>query len=174
MRKIRHGHIIIIIKESYEKEKKKNEREIFIFKAHSVVLFAACVCVCVCVCVCSPFFLSFTMKWRVIILLMAGYAMIYFVSLLQDTPYPHPVVIQTSIPKRSRVNEPNQVILSIHDDYVYRTHIHYDAVLDANKGFVRGVDSIKAGVNGKLFFPFFFYMYVCVCVCVCIKYVIYT
>lgn len=148
MRKIRHGHIIIVIKESYEKEKKKEKRrEIFIFKSHSVVLFAACVCLCA-VCVFPPLFLSFTMKWRVIILLMAGIAMIYFVSLLQDTPYPHPVVIQTSIPKRSRVNEPNQVILSSHDDYVYRTHIHYDAVLDANKGFVRGVDSIKAGVNG--------------------------
>lgn len=76
--------------------------------------------------------------------------MIYLVSLLQDMPYPHPVVVQASLPKTSRVNEPTQVILSIHNDYVYRTHVHYEAVLDANRAYVRGVDSIKAGVNGIL------------------------
>jgi hypothetical protein len=89
------------------------------------------------------------MKWRVLVLLMTGIAMIYFVSLLQDTPYPHPVIVQASIPKRSRINEPSEVILSLHGEYIYRTHVHYEAVLDANRGFVRGVDSIKAGVNGK-------------------------
>lgn len=88
------------------------------------------------------------MKWRVLILLMAGMSMIYLVSLLQDTPYPHPVLIQVSVPRTSRVNEPTQVILSIHNDYVYRTHVHFEAVLDANRAYVRGVDSIKAGVNG--------------------------
>jgi hypothetical protein len=88
------------------------------------------------------------MKWRVLVLLIAGMAMIYFVSLLQDTPYPHPVVIQAFNPKQSRKNEPNQVILKAHGDYIYRTHIYYEAVLEANKGFVRGVEAIKVGVNG--------------------------
>ncbi|KAL9543741.1 hypothetical protein MBANPS3_007966 [Mucor bainieri] len=88
------------------------------------------------------------MKWRVLILLIAGLAMIYLVSLLQDTPYPHPVIMQAFVPKRTRSNEPSQVILSEHDGYIYRTHIHYEAVLDANRGYVRGVDSIKVNVNG--------------------------
>lgn len=90
------------------------------------------------------------MKWRVLILLITGLAMIYLVSLLQDTPYPHPVIMQAFVPKRTRLNEPSQVILSQHDDYIYRTHIHYEAVLDANRGFVRGVDSVKVNVNGML------------------------
>lgn len=96
------------------------------------------------------------MKWRVLILLMAGISMIYLVSLLQDTPYPHPVVIQALTPKTSRVNEPTQIVLSIHQDYVYRTHVHFEAVLDANRAYVRGVDSIKAGVNGTRSVFYFF------------------
>ncbi|CEP20122.1 hypothetical protein [Parasitella parasitica] len=88
------------------------------------------------------------MKWRVLVLLISGLAMIYLVSLLQDTPYPHPVIVQAFIPKRSRLNEPSQVILSEHDEYIYRTHIHYEAVLDGNRGFVHGVDSVKINVNG--------------------------
>lgn len=91
------------------------------------------------------------MKWRVLVLLVTGLAMIYLVSLLQDTPYPHPVIMQAFVPERTRSNEPSQVILSEHDGYIYRTHIHYEAVLDANRGFIRGVDSIKVNVNGKLF-----------------------
>lgn len=126
------------------KKKREREREKQTFLFLNLIRFFYSPCECV------PFFVNYnTMKWRVLILLMAGIAMIYFVSLLQDTPYPHPVVIQTSIPKRNRLNEPSHVILAIHDDYIYRTHIHYDAVLDANRGYVRGVDSIKAGVNGK-------------------------
>ncbi|GAN04455.1 hypothetical protein MAM1_0064c03915 [Mucor ambiguus] len=74
--------------------------------------------------------------------------MIYLVSLLQDTPYPHPVIMQAFVPKRTRSNEPSQVILSEHDGYIYRTHIHYEAVLDVNRGFVRGVDNVKVNVNG--------------------------
>lgn len=88
------------------------------------------------------------MKWRVLVLLITGIAMIYLVSLLQDTPYPHPVIMQAFIPKRSRLNEPSQVILSEHDEFIYRTHIHYEAVLDANRGFIHGVDSVKINVNG--------------------------
>jgi hypothetical protein len=88
------------------------------------------------------------MKWRVLVLLAAGMAMIYFVSLLQDTPYPHPAIIQTFNPSQSRIKEPTQVILTAHDQYIYRTHIHYEAVLDTNRGFVHGVESIKVGVNG--------------------------
>ncbi|RCI05852.1 hypothetical protein CU098_012793 [Rhizopus stolonifer] len=88
------------------------------------------------------------MKWRVLVLLVSGFAMIYFVSLLQDTPYPHPVLVQTFLPKKTRTNEPSQVILRQTGDYVYRTHVHDEAVLEANKGFVRGIDSIKLGVNG--------------------------
>ncbi|KAL0143409.1 hypothetical protein V8B55DRAFT_1477271 [Mucor lusitanicus] len=88
------------------------------------------------------------MKWRVLVLLITGLAMIYLVSLLQDTPYPHPVIMQAFVPKRTRSNEPSQVILSEHNGYIYRTHIHYEAVLDANRGFVRGVDSVKVNVNG--------------------------
>lgn len=96
------------------------------------------------------------MKWRALVLLIAGLAMIYFVSLLRDTPYPHPVLVQTFVPKRSRLNEPSEVLLKHHGDYVYRTHIHFDAVLEANKGYVRGVDSVKLGVNGKWFFSIYF------------------
>ncbi|KAK4513397.1 Rad2 nuclease [Mucor velutinosus] len=88
------------------------------------------------------------MKWRVLVLLIAGLAMIYLISLLQDTPYPHPVIMQAFVPKRTRSNEPSQVILSEHDGYIYRTHIHYEAVLDTNRGFVHGVDSVKVNVNG--------------------------
>lgn len=90
------------------------------------------------------------MKWRVLVLLIAGMAMIYFVSLFQDTPYPHPAIVQVLDPIQSRINEPSQVILTPHDQYIYRTHIHYEAVLDANKGFLHGVESIKVGVNGNM------------------------
>ncbi|KAI8047436.1 uncharacterized protein B0P05DRAFT_362616 [Gilbertella persicaria] len=76
------------------------------------------------------------MKWRVLVLLVSGFAMIYFVSLLQDTPYPHPVLVQTFLPKKTRTNEPSRVILRQTGDYVYRTHVHDEAVLEANKGFV--------------------------------------
>lgn len=89
------------------------------------------------------------MKWRVLVLLIAGIAMIYFVSLLQDVPYPHPLIIQSFEPEQSRVNEPRQVILSETDDYIYRTHIHYEAAIDSSRGFVHGVDSIKLNVYGR-------------------------
>ncbi|OBZ82555.1 hypothetical protein A0J61_09396 [Choanephora cucurbitarum] len=92
------------------------------------------------------------MKWRVLVLSIAGVAMIYFVSLLRDTPYPHPVLVQTFTPKRSRLNEPSEVLLKHHGDYIYRTHIHFEAVLEANKGYVRGVDSVKLGVNGNFLY----------------------
>ncbi|KAI8979739.1 hypothetical protein BDF20DRAFT_871364 [Mycotypha africana] len=95
------------------------------------------------------------MKWRVLIFLATGLAMIYFVSLLQDEPYPHPLVIQAFIPIQSRLNEPSEVILSSItaqnrniDNYIYRTLIHYEAVLDSNRGFVHGVESFKLNVNG--------------------------
>ncbi|KAI8360878.1 hypothetical protein EDC96DRAFT_227443 [Choanephora cucurbitarum] len=99
------------------------------------------------------------MKWRVLVLLIAGVAMIYFVSLLRDTPYPHPVLVQTFTPKRSRLNEPSEVLLKHHGDYIYRTHIHFEAVLEANKGYVRGVDSVKLGVNGN---------FLCLPLCSCV------
>lgn len=93
-------------------------------------------------------FIFVEMKWRVLVLLIAGIAMIYFVSLLQDIPYPHPLVIQSFEPKQLRENEPRQVVLSETNDYIYRTHIHYEAAMDSSRGFIHGVDSIKLNVFG--------------------------
>lgn len=95
------------------------------------------------------------MKWRVLVLLIAGIAMIYFVSLIQDVPYPHPSIIQSFEPKQSRKNEPREVILSETDDYIYRTHIHYEAAIDSSRGFIHGVDSIKLNVYGKEYALYF-------------------
>ncbi|CAO3636428.1 unnamed protein product [Mucor hiemalis] len=90
------------------------------------------------------------MKWRVLILVLTGIAMIYFVSLLQDVPYPHPLIIQATTPETARIDEPNQTLLTIHNDYIYRTQIHYKAVHDKNKHFVRGIDPIQTDVRGLI------------------------
>lgn len=90
------------------------------------------------------------MKWRVLILVLTGMAMIYFVSLLQDVPYPHPLIIQATTPETTRIDEPNLTLLVIHNDYMYRTQIHFKAVHDKNKNFVRGIDPIQTDVRGLI------------------------
>jgi hypothetical protein len=92
------------------------------------------------------------MKWRVVIMLLTGIATIYFISLLQDIPYPHPLIIQTNKPKLQKVEGLSQVVLAIHNDYVYKTNIHFKAVYDIKKGSIRGIDPLQTGVQGKLFY----------------------
>lgn len=109
----------------------------------------------------TTFFHLYTviMKWRVLILVLTGIAMIYFVSLLQDVPYPHPLIIQATTPETARIDEPNQTLLTIHNDYIYRTQIHYKAVHDKNKHFVRGIDPIQTDVRGMCTNMSIFYIF---------------
>lgn len=100
------------------------------------------------------------MKWRVLILVLTGMAMIYFVSLLQDVPYPHPLIIQATTPETTRIDEPNLTLLTIHNDYMYRTQIHFKAVHDKNKNFVRGIDPIQTDVRGMCTNMSLYFLYI--------------
>ncbi|KAF7726611.1 hypothetical protein EC973_008575 [Apophysomyces ossiformis] len=87
------------------------------------------------------------MQWRALILLLGGIAMIYVVSLLQDTPHPHPAKIYTSDSPRFRAI-PDEVILSTIGGFVYQTSIWFEATLSSQKGMKHGIGPMKTGVIG--------------------------
>jgi hypothetical protein len=91
------------------------------------------------------------MQWRGPVLLIAGLTMIYLVSLLQEVPFPHPVIVQATEPSHTLRNEATHIILNEKDDQMHRTKIWFDATLKGNLGKQLGVGSLRMNVNGKSF-----------------------
>lgn len=111
------------------------------------------------------------MQWRSFVMLSVGMTVVLLVSLLADPPYPRPVQVYASNSVRMRRPQPNQVILSMTNDFLYQTLIWYEMPLAgaSSNGVVHGIGPMKTGVVG---------MYVCLCglrysgtdyfMCVCI------
>jgi hypothetical protein len=91
------------------------------------------------------------MQWRGPVLLIAGLTMIYLVSLLQEVPLPHPVIVQATEPSQTLRNEATHIILNEKDDQMHRTKIWFDATLKGNLGKQLGAGSLRMNVNGKNF-----------------------
>jgi hypothetical protein len=88
------------------------------------------------------------LKWRALTLLLSGVFSIYLVSFIQDTPYPHPVTLETEDTTDAHI-ESTQVLLTKIDDDFYKTQIYFDATLKGNRGRSLGISSIQLYVNGK-------------------------
>ncbi|CDH48740.1 predicted protein [Lichtheimia corymbifera JMRC:FSU:9682] len=92
------------------------------------------------------------MQWRSFVMLSVGMTVVLLVSLLADPPYPRPVQVYASNPVRMRRPQPNQVILSMTDDFLYQTLIWYEMPLAgaSSNGVVHGIGPMKTGVVGVL------------------------
>ncbi|KAI8374269.1 uncharacterized protein BYT42DRAFT_575758 [Radiomyces spectabilis] len=66
------------------------------------------------------------MQWRVIILLVAGISMIYFVSLLQIPPYAQPLKLQPQSSAQLLPVHPDEVILTTAHDSLYLTSLWFN------------------------------------------------
>ncbi|KAI7885119.1 hypothetical protein K492DRAFT_191207 [Lichtheimia hyalospora FSU 10163] len=89
------------------------------------------------------------MQWRPLILLFSGFAVIYLASLLQETPYPHPLKVFTSDTTRWR-HAPNEAILTTAGDYLYLTAIRYKVEPSGFHGLRHGTGELKTGVIGHI------------------------
>lgn len=89
-------------------------------------------------------------------MLSVGMTVVLLVSLLADPPYPRPVQIYASNPVRMKRPQPNQVILTMTDDFLYQTLIWYEMPMPgtSSNGVVHGIGPMKTGVVGM-----------CLCVC---------
>lgn len=89
-------------------------------------------------------------------MLSVGMTVVLLVSLLADSPYPRPVQIYASNPVRMKRPQPNQVILTMTDDFLYQTLIWYEMPMPgtSSNGVVHGIGPMKTGVVGM-----------CLCVC---------
>lgn len=99
---------------------------------------------------CTRLWLDCTMQWRPLILLFCGIAVIYLASLLQETPYPHPLKVYTSDTTRWR-HAPDEAILTTAGDYLYLTAIRYNVEPAGFQGLRHGTGDLKTGVVGKLY-----------------------
>ena len=88
------------------------------------------------------------MQWRPLALLLSGIGIIYFASLIQESPYPHPMKTYTSDSTRWR-ETPDNVILSTMGDYLYLTALHFETFYPGYEGFNHGTGELKSGVVGK-------------------------
>ncbi|KAI9307807.1 hypothetical protein BJ944DRAFT_261337 [Cunninghamella echinulata] len=71
------------------------------------------------------------MQWRALVMLLMGMAVIYFVSLLQDKPYPHPAKLFIDKPTKLALStKPNANILKTTKTHVYYTSIWYKLSTD--------------------------------------------
>lgn len=102
---------------------------------------------------CTRLWLDCTMQWRPLILLFCGIAVIYLASLLQETPYPHPLKVYTSDTTRWR-HAPDETILTTAGDYLYLTAIRYNVEPAGFKGLRHGTGDLKTGVVGNYIYPY--------------------
>ncbi|KAI8885144.1 hypothetical protein K501DRAFT_246522 [Backusella circina FSU 941] len=89
------------------------------------------------------------LKWRVLTILLSGLVSIYIVTLLQDTPYPHPITLETERTTDNHIQS-TQVLLTKIDDYFYKTQLFFDATLKGNRGRLMGIRDIQLYVNGYI------------------------
>lgn len=116
------------------------------------------------------------MQWRALVLLLTGLIVIYLVSLLQETPYPHPARLYipplsqrlsspavtstitadapsststTTTTKRLLKQPPDTTVLTISDTHVYHTSLWFE-LFPPNQSLRLGSRSFKNGGLGYL------------------------
>ena len=89
------------------------------------------------------------MQWRPLTLLLCGTGVIYLASLIQDSPYPHPIKAYTSDSTRWKAR-PDDVILSTVNDYLYLTTIRFESAPPGYEGLRHGTGAMKSGVVGTV------------------------
>ncbi|KAI7900321.1 uncharacterized protein BX663DRAFT_518264 [Cokeromyces recurvatus] len=86
------------------------------------------------------------MKWRALVLLLSGLAVIYIAVLSQDTPYLHPKIIYTSNYPSLFTFKPDKVVISTVGSYIYLTAFKFEAL--KSRGSLVGTGKLKLGVQG--------------------------
>lgn len=111
------------------------------------------------------------MQWRALVLLLTGLVVIYLVSLLQETPYPHPAKLYipppsqrlsspttvdspsststTTTSKRLLKQPPDTTLLTISDTHVYHTSLWFE-LFPPDHSLRLGSRSFKNGGLGYL------------------------
>lgn len=74
--------------------------------------------------------------------------MVYLASLLQETPYPHPLKVYTADTTRWRYT-PDDTILSTVDGYLYLTAFWFEVSPKGRKSVLHGIGPLKTGVVGE-------------------------
>ncbi|KAI9496524.1 hypothetical protein BDB00DRAFT_809201 [Zychaea mexicana] len=91
------------------------------------------------------------MQWRPITLLLCGTGIIYLASLIQDSPYPHPVKTYTTDATRWRGKEaPDDVVLSTIGDHLYLTALRFEIAHSGQEGLTHGTGALKTGIIGSI------------------------
>ncbi|KAF7722862.1 hypothetical protein EC973_002623 [Apophysomyces ossiformis] len=75
-------------------------------------------------------------------------AMIYLVSLLQETPLPHPAKRYTVRNHDDPHHRPNEMLLSTVGEFIYLTSVYFDYTPKDREGYTHGVGRQKVGVAG--------------------------
>ncbi|KAI9472258.1 MAG: hypothetical protein EXX96DRAFT_350621 [Benjaminiella poitrasii] len=87
------------------------------------------------------------MKWRALVLLLSGLAVIYIAVLSQDTPYLHPKIIQTSNHSPLFTYKPDELVISTIGSYIYLTAFKFEAL--KSRGSLVGTGKLRLGVQAS-------------------------